>query len=322
MKSIISDKILFILGFKREKKIKIQKEVVISALQLLKTMEWDDSFISPVWQAVFSKFDISKLNEGKDEVNYNIIDSCYEEFFLNGLSDGACVGSDLKRPRSALKYALRGRKRLNLLRQHFNFQNGNEEFFSNLILSPQLSSGQPWLQFLNNRWLNPELIDHLYFYEVCKNLPIKSNNLLFIGDGSGLLSNIFLNNSEVSSASFIDLPHFLLRQHIVNYDLFDIPQKYLTPDRVHELPSEYKNRVLINQDSLPEIPEKYLNIYFDLITNGYVSDVLSYNKKDSSFGHTDFKKILLERNIQCRLSIESVMRPGYFIEWYSVNDIG
>lgn len=312
---------IFILGFKREVKIKLDSEAVLSALKLLKAMKWDSSFISPVWQAVFSKFGIAKINEAKDEANFGVIETSYEEFFLNGLSDGACVGSDLKRPRSAIKYSLRGKKRFNLLKRHVAFQSGKENPFTNLNFSPQVHSGQPWLQFVSNQWLNPELIDHIYFYEVCKNLPINTKNLLFIGDGSGFLSNIFLNNSCVETANFIDLPHFLLRQHIVNYDLTEITQKYLTPDMIEELSPASGSRVLINQDSFPEIPEQFLNIYFDLISQGHVTDILSYNKKDPSFGHMDFKQILMKRKIRCCFSMESIMRPGYFIEWYSSHDV-
>tara|TARA_B100000787_G_scaffold165270_1_gene148965 strand:- start:13771 stop:14739 length:969 start_codon:yes stop_codon:yes gene_type:complete len=317
MPSFFMGKLLAMLGFRREKSINISDETLKESLKLLKTISWDNAFISPVWEAVFSKFGISKLNETQGEVDYELLKSSYEDFFVNGLSDGACVGADLKRVKSAMKYAVRGSRRLILLKNHFDFTGSYSDPLSSLALSPELSSGRPWLQKLSGAWVNPELIDHAYFFELCRYLPIPKERLLFIGDGSGILSNIFLNNTNVKEATFIDLPHFLLRQHIVNNGLTSVSKKYLTPDQVDGLTNINQRRVLINQDSFPEIPEQYLEIYFDLITSGYITDVLSYNKKDSSFGHADFRSILLSKGIKCLLSVESVMRPGYFIEWYS-----
>ena len=76
----------------------------------------------------------------------------------------------------------------------------------------------------------------------------------------------------------------------------------------------------MNQDSFPEIPEEYPNIDFELINAGYITDVLSYNKKDFTEGHSNFRKMLLKRDVDCKLSFESVMRKDYFIEWYSKNN--
>ena len=319
MKSFFIKYLLSMIGFKRYKNIIISKDILDESSNLIGNIPWDKDFISPVWEEVFSKFGISKFDGPLTDANIDILKSSYENFFVNGLSDGACVGEDLKRLRTMFKYVIRGSKRLKLLNRHFKFQDPYSDPFHDLKLSPELSSGKPWVQSINGESVNPELIDHLYFFKFCQNLPISKNRLLFLGDGSGILSNIFLNNSAVEDATFIDLPHFLIRQHIVNFSLLNVNKKYLTPNQVGDIVSDEKSYVLVTQDNLPEIPQKYLEIYFDLISKGLITDVLSYNKRDLSFGHTDFRSILLSKGISCLLSIESVMRPGYFLEWYSIN---
>lgn len=320
MKKFLFNKFLLMLGFKRSEKISLSNEVVEDSFKLLQEISWDDSFLSPVWKKVFLKFGKTSLNEAKKEIDINALKESYEEFFVNGLSDGACVGADLMRFRSAMKYAVRGNNRLKLLNKHFDFTDGQSKPLDSIKSSNEMLSGQPWLQKIEGNWINPEIIDHLYFFEICKNLPIPKDDILFIGEGSGILSNIFMSNCDVANATFIDLPHFLIRQHITNHNLNNIKRDYLTPDQLYKLSNNNGRRVLINQDSFPEIPSKYLNEYFDLIDSGLVTDVFSYNKKDSSFGHANFREILLSKNIKCLLSIESVMRPGYFIEWYSANN--
>ena len=320
MKSFFLNKLLFILGFKRHKKLSLSNEVIADSLKLLNKLSWDKSFISPVWEKVFSKFGETDLNKSKNEIDSTNLKENYENYFVNGISDGACVGADLYRPRSAIKYALRGKARYKILKKHYDFNDYEKLNLDNLNLSSELSSGQPWLQKISDKWINPEIIDHLYFYETCKDLPISFDNILFIGEGSGILSNIFLNKMHIKSAAFIDLPHFLIRQHITNYASKNTTQLYITPDQLENLVVDNQRRVLVNQDSFPEIPEEYLNVYFELINAGYITDVLSYNKKDFTEGHSNFRKMLLKRDVDCKLSFESVMRKDYFIEWYSKNN--
>ena len=308
------------MGFKRQKIVTLSNEIIADSLKLLHKLSWDKSFISPVWEKVFSKFGETNLNKSKNEIGSIALKENYENYFVNGISDGACVGADLHRPRSAIKYALRGKERYRILNKHYEFKGDKRLDLENLNLSPELLSGQPWLQKISHKWINPEILDHLYFYEICKDLPVSKKNILFIGEGSGILSNIYMNKTDVQNAVFIDLPHFLIRQHIVNYNLDNISKSYITPDQLGNLVPDNQSRVLINQDSFPEIPEEYLNRYFDLIDIGYITDVFSYNKKDFSDGHTNYREMLTRRNIKCNISFESVMRKGYFIEWYSKNN--
>lgn len=319
MRSYILNKFLFFLGFKRSKNIKLSDDIIKDSFNLLQKISWNKSFISQVWEKVFLKFGKTKLNESQDRIDLSELKKSYEEFFVNGLSDGACVGADLTRPRSAIKYALRGNSRFKLLKKHYNFL-GKKLNLDSIKLSTELLSGKPWLQKISGKWINPEILDHLYFYEICKDLPVSKKNILFIGEGSGILSNIYMNNTDVQNTVFIDLPHFLIRQHISNYNLNNISKSYITPDQLGNLVPDNQRRVLINQDSFPEIPEEYLNRYFDLIDTGYITDVFSYNKKDFSDGHTNYREMLTRRNIKCNISFESVMRKGYFIEWYSKNN--
>ncbi|MDC1470203.1 hypothetical protein N8474_00145 [Gammaproteobacteria bacterium] len=319
MMLFILNKILQIIGFKRSENVDLSDDVIKESFNLLHQFSWDKSFISPVWDKVFSRFGKSKLNEEKDKIDKSELKESYENFFVNGLSDGACVGADLTRPRSAIKYAIRGNYRYKLLNKHYDFA-GRKLNLESLEISKEMQSGKPWLQKISGKWINPEVIDHLYFFEICRDLPVPFDNILFIGEGSGILSNIFLNRKNIKSAVFIDLPHFLIRQHITNYASKNTVQSYITPNQLEDLVHDNQRRVLVNQDSFPEIPEEYLNRYFDLIDTGYITDIFSYNKKDSSEGHSNFREILLKRNIKCKLSVESVMRKDYFIEWYSTTN--
>ena len=141
---------------------------------------------------------------------------------------------------------------------------------------------------------------YLNIYDQIKQACDKNKPILFIGDGSGFLSNLILNTIQVERAVFIDLPQFLIRQFIVNQE-FKNSCRFFIPNQVHEIPSD--NYVVINQDSFPEIPITDLHKYTSdgLVTKG--AQLFSYNQKPIDNLHTDWYKLLVDSGWS---------RSGYF----------
>jgi len=306
-----------LVGFCREPKKEIDSNVINDLF--IEVSSWDNSkdSISPVWEKVFKKYgrgDILKLSKRE-------LKESYENFFTNGLSEGADVGVGLKEFRSLMKYYLRGKKRLKHINQIIDYIDDSSKEEGQKIRNLLFSSkgyGQAWLQKINKVYYNPEVFDHvlflLYFY---KSIPPKAK-LIFIGDGVGHLSNMLIKICDIDEVVFIDLPHFLARQFIVNHGE-RIKMSFLTPSMFSSefLSGEY---ILINQDSFPEIPEKYLKKYFSIISKGLVSKIISYNKRDNSYGHTNFSKLINENGLTSRSLSPSIFRNGYFFEVFENNE--
>jgi hypothetical protein len=306
-----------VFGFYREPKKEIGSKVINDLF--IEVSNWDNSkdSISPVWDKVFKKYgrsDILKLSE-------NELKESYENFFTNGLSEGADVGVGLKEFRSLMKYYFRGKKRLKKINQILKYIDDSSKSESEKLrnlLSLSGGYGQAWLQKINKIYYNPEVFDHvlflLYFY---KDIPPKSK-LIFIGDGVGHLSNMLIKICNIDEVVFVDLPHFLARQFIVNHGK-KIKMTFLTPTMFSSecLSGEY---IVINQDSFPEIPEKYLKKYFSIISKGLVSKIISYNKRDNSYGHTNFSKLINENGLTSRSLSPSIFRNEYFFEVFESNE--
>ena len=300
------------LGFKRHEKVLINDGIINDLLnsEILQLDNYDN-FSSEVWKRVFRKF--NALDKSKDLYNKEIVRSLYENYFINGLSEGACVGADMSRFKTKLKYKYRGYKRYKKLVNFCKYLNIND-FNKYLKLNESYNIGSPWLEMCESNWINPEVLDHLYFFLTIKESLSKFENICFIGDGSGILSNIILSELTFKKVVFIDMPHFLARQFIVNYNSKKITT-YFNPDNIDtELYQE--KFVIINQDSFPEIPVQYLQKYFSFIKQNNKSEIYSYNKKDLSDGHCDFQNVLKDNGFYYNYSFESSIRSNYYIQRY------
>jgi hypothetical protein len=290
--------------------------------------------ISQVWKNVFSKFDGSNT---RDISNSSIeeIKSLYENYFVNGLSDGACVGKAMESIVTRYKYLSREKSRLASLYLHRNpgvektysrigmgYKSTDSQYkeiiseMSNLNLSNLVFSGRPWMHTFKGESYLLELTDHFYFFDiVAKYMAKKTIKPIFIGEGSGILSNLFLtSNAVVEDAVFIDLQHFLLRQYIINFSELSKVSDYIYAQDFDTTSVKTSGMTIINQDSFPEIPKESLALYFSLIEEGKVERVISYNHLDLRGDHVDYRNMLNKYFGEPVIRFESIIRNGYFIE--------
>jgi hypothetical protein len=319
---------------KRHEKVTIPLEVIESFGMIVgDPVNLEGGSISPIWTKVFNKYDKSsvRLTGGK---NVEQVRDLFEEYFINGLSEGACVGQAMSEVSTRFKYLKRERNRLGALFLHLNpgvgktysrfgnrFKVSKQNLqdlvskLSKLGLSDLLFSGKPWLNEVEQHSYLLEISDHYYFFDIIQRY-IKNNVLkpVFIGDGSGILSNMLLTSEvDVRDATFIDLQHFLIRQYIVNFDEKSKIQKFVYAQDFDASEIDGRGLTIINQDSFPEIPAESLKSYFELIKHNKVDRVISYNHFDLR-GHSNYRQLLVEYFGEPVIRFESIIRSGYFIE--------
>lgn len=302
-----------LLGFERAASMEISNAIIEDCETILE-LEYDRNALSPVWETVFKAFPAAQGVNSK-AASTDVIKELYENFFKNGLSDGACAGLGMESARIAYRYWRRTRYRHRTLRKLKNSMGVEENVLKSSLL---LNSGCPWLINDRGKKYNPELLDHEYFcWQILNFDDFSDATVLFIGDGSAILSNLIMNNMTIKEAVFIDLPHFLIRQKIVNSDI-QVTKSFWTPHTA--VTKKINGRVvIINQDSFPEITEYWLNQYFKIPNDDSKLEIFSYNKIDRSVGHSDYHAVISQNNLKRRYMFESLMRKDYYFEYFSVN---
>lgn len=306
------------LGFKRLQKNQIDLNAIIKMRDDINKpkIEEFNSSISPIWQKVINNHgkDIFKLLTIEDP---QFIKGLFENFFVNGLSDGAAVGEKMNKLKTMFKIKKREQRRLDILNHISASQNTNLNF--NLY-----DFGQPWLMHTSSGRINFELIDHYYFalfaISHIKNVDIRE--VIFLGDGCGYLAQCLFEldkNNIIKKGNFIDLYHFLCRQYL----LLTNGNKARSLKFFNAEAAEYRMgkspKILINQDSFPEISQDQQNKYFKMMKTNNVRVLISYNKIDKSFGHFEFRKQAddyFKNKVFCG---ESQLRKGYWLEvWHAL----
>lgn len=301
---------------RRFERVEIDLARVERALSTLERPSWNQflSTISPIWASVLSGPGgaIKDVFAGDAED----IKLLYEDFFVNGLSDGAAVGAKMHELRSFLKIVLRERRRRNILRRI--------EFKQNCTFDYNVPDfGQAWSLSYDGNQYNFELTDHFYFADICYKIIkfLCVDDVVFLGDGCGYLAQSILSLDSpglISKVTMIDLFHFLVRQYLLLDDFKEgVQLSYLNAEFDNCGPTSKSPKVLVNQDSLPEIDQKSQEKYFQYIRDNGVKALISYNKVDHSKGHVEFRAtadLVFGKKLMC---FESAMRPGYWIEvWH------
>lgn len=270
---------------------------------------------SIVWKNMFSKY---KLQKKIAQISSTEILKHYSSYYLNGLSDGACAGFELSKFSTKLKYLIREPIRIREVNKILNKKFSNNLLLTNPPLSSNAYSGCIWMFKIRNFNIPIEISDHIYFllkvYDELKKSAISGKTFLFIGDGSALLSNLILNIFPVKKAVFVDLPHFLIRQYIVNVDFNTICEFY-TPSQVKKIP--YDCYAVVNQDSFPEIPTNQLKNYLSNNILKINSKIFSYNQKPLDKYHSNWTKLLKKKDWKLDYHERSYMRKKYYLEIYS-----
>ena len=193
--------------FKREKQ-NIGVDLIKSAMSKVERPSWKEfeNCISPIWLKVLNGpgSEIKRVFHADEFMLKNL----YENFFVNGLSEGAAIGKKMYYPRSFFKIATRERRRLRAIRRLEKKERLQFDF-------DLYDFGRPWKMRHKGSLLNFELSDHFYFANFCYNLVKfhKIKNLIFLGDGCGYLAQAVCSlddGKDIDKISMIDLYHFYL----------------------------------------------------------------------------------------------------------------
>lgn len=284
------------------------------------------SEISQVWRAVFEAYpnNVFTALENKD---LNQLKEAYENYYTNGISEGASSGKALNDLWLRWKKSKRNINRVKPLQEYFglkilqstNFM-GPSEFYSiinkKISIPDSINIGQPWGWYYGDLFIHFELADYLYFSDIVIKILalLKIKKTCFLSDGSGLLSALIYKNCNVESSHHIDLAHFLLKQYLTNQGC-DCEMKYhyaenFNPDLITDC------QILINQDSFPEMKEESIEKYLTSIGTSKIQYVLSYNNEVSDNTYSDFRTMFMNYGLKTMLRFNSTVRPGYVIELF------
>jgi len=283
---------------------------------------------SPIWTEIYDKtsgYDVFDLIKKQDISN---LKSSYEEYYINGLSDGATSGKALEDDKNREEKTKRNLLRSKPLAVHLKMSEQKQdlnltEFYDNLyekITIPKtINIGQSWGWDIGKNFIHFEIQDYIYFLDIITKI-LESYNLnrtCFIGDGSGVMSSLLYQNYDIESSIHIDIAHLLLRQYINNVE---------SPTKIKHIYAEnfdedlkHNTQILINQDSFPEMPLESLEKYIKNMDDNNVPFVLSYNIENGTVfneHHIDYRKVILDSGYESVWRHNSTVRPPYVFELF------
>ena len=259
----------------------------------------------------------------------------FENLFLTDLMQGAVSHEDKISKLSRISQGTRFYKRNKLVK--IEIKKKDSKFIKKLlkvINSDIYNFGRP-LIFKDSAKFNIEFPDELYFClflsEFIKEKDF--NEIVFIGDGAGFLSPLivetvnYFHKLNKTNYRIVDFMHFSLVTAIRN-DLENIIINL--PERLHKfenkkvlvgnLPYIKGSRLIINQDSFPEMKEVSLRTY--LQNTADETTVISYNQlaKEAGKNHSDYLPILKELEYKNIINKKSTLRDNYYLSVFFSGD--
>ena len=286
--------------------------------------------ISPVWERVLNTWTGEDVFVNIEQGNTESLKKMYENYYVNGLSEGACAGKELEDKNGNFigwKKSLRNVNRVIPLSEHFNYNSTQPKdvykfLFDKFYIPEVINVGRAWGWQYDDIFVNFELADYFYSLDIILNI-LKEYNLnktMFIGDGTGTLSTLLYNNFQIESSHNVDLSHFLLRQYINNYNNTKIKYHYAENFNVNY---KHNTQIIINQDSFPEIKTESLQKYIRNAKLNKVPFILSYNiEKGISFNehHSDYRSVIFNQGYSSIWRLDSTIRPPYVFELFHLNE--
>lgn len=288
---------------------------------------------SPIWRPIL-EINLNNIKESIEKKSYQSLKTLYENLFLSDFMSGAV--SHGKNISWITRLTLGTRfyyweKQLNKI-----FSTKDSEIISLInksINTDIYNYGRPLICHESNRY-NIECLDEIYFSLFIFDIISlkKFDEILFLGDGAGLLAPII-----------IDLNHFLLKGFQCKYRIVDfchfsiatllridaekkINLEVTLPEKIHQfhsgkitpgkLPKCSGNRLIINQDSFPEMSEISLKTY--LTNTAFSTDVISYNQDNLEKGHSKYMDIINNLGYECSYINSSLMRDNYIISYHQI----
>ena len=287
--------------------------------------------IGPVWEKCFRNWTLSTTDVFQCIENKNLqgLKEIYENYYIDGISDGASSGRAFEKEGNGDEYKLnkskRNIERAHILSNYLDLGNNIDEIYNTLFNTINIpvtpNYGQSWGWWNGDNFIHFELIDYIYFLHHISQILDEYNltKTCFLGDGSGLLSSLVYENHKISSSTHIDLSHFLIKQYLNNHKKSYIKYYYAEEfdyETIHD------SQILINQDSFPEMSDKSVEKYIKNIKHNNVPFILSYNKEvifEGGNPHSDFKSIFSKYGYKSIFRTNTIMRPGYVIELFHLN---
>ncbi len=275
-----------------------------------------------------------RLQKVKIFIKNNDIDGLkevFENLFKTDLMEGAVSHHDKISKLSRISQGTRFHKRYKLLKTEI--KNKEPELVERLfkvINSDNYNFGRP-LIYRDIYKFNIEFPDELYFcFFIADFLKEKEfNEIVFIGDGAGLLSPLIIESINYyhkrnkTEYRIIDFLHFslitALRNSIENF-IINLPEDIhnFKKNRVLEgsIPSIRGSRLIINQDSFPEMKEVSLSTY--LKNTADETTVISYNQlaEEAGKNHSDYLLILRDLGYKNIITKKSILRSNYYMSVY------
>jgi len=314
---------------KRYKKIEIDKEVFKSFFNECGNIFKQKTIteVSPVWEKNYNEWVGSDVLKHMENGDINSLKQMYEEYYVNGLSEGASSGAHLTNDEYRINKSKRNIERVRPLSSHFDIQESEpfevyKTLFNKFNICEMINVGQTWGWEYDDIFVHFELADYLYFLDIIINI-LKEYDLdrtMFIGDGSGVLSSLLYKNFKIKSSHHIDLSHLLLRQYINNY-YSDTDVKHHYAEN-YDVNFKHDTQILINQDSFPEMKKDSVERYIDNVKLNNVPFILSYNiENGQSFNqhHSDYRSVILNRGYNSIWRMDSTLRPPYVFELFYQN---
>ena len=283
---------------------------------------------SPIWTKIYddtSGYDVFDYIENKD---INKLKDVYENYYVNGLSDGATSGIALedkeKRDSKSKRNLLRSRP----LAIHFKMIGMKEDLdtttfydkvYQKYNIPSSINIGQTWGWEIGDNFVHFEIQDYLYFLDIITKIldSYNLNKTFFIGDGSGIMSSLLYQNFDIESSTHIDISHLLLRQFINNVDS-KTKIKHIYAENFDEN-FKHDTQILINQDSFPEMPLDSMEKYMKNMDNNNVPFVLSYNIENGitfNSHHIDYRSVIKDCGYESIWRFDSAVRPPYVFELF------
>jgi len=286
---------------------------------------------SPIWTKCYENHD-SNVFESLESKNVRELKELYENYYINGISDGATSGKALIDDKKRQSKSERNLLRSKPLSVHLEYTKQNEdlnltEFYNHLYkrfnIPKTINIGQTWGWEIGDNFVHFEIQDYLYFLDIIQKIleSYGINKTFFIGDGSGVLSSLVYENCNIKSSTHIDIAHLLLRQYINNVES-STKVKHIYAENFDE-DMKHDTQILINQDSFPEMPLDSMEKYMRNMDNNNVPFVLSYNIENGiTFNphHIDYRKVILDLGYESIWRFDSAVRPPYVFELFYKGD--
>ena len=286
---------------------------------------------SPIWTKCYENHD-SNVFESLESKNVRELKELYENYYINGISDGATSGKALIDDKKRQSKSERNLLRSKPLSVHLEYTKQNEdlnltEFYNHLYkrfnIPKTINIGQTWGWEIGDNFVHFEIQDYLYFLDIIQKIleSYGINKTFFIGDGSGVLSSLVYENCNIKSSTHIDIAHLLLRQYINNVES-STKVKHIYAENFDE-DMKHDTQILINQDSFPEIPLTSMEKYIKNMDDNNVPFVLSYNIENGTEfnpNHIDYRKVLSDNCYESVWRHFSTVRPPYVIELFYKGD--